>query len=146
MSTPEAYPMPMFPMLAVADIAASTRWYQEALGFQHVFSMPGPGGAIGLVHLRFARYADLLMRAAAPADDKKGCGITLNFAVAENIDALAERAREAGATFIQQPGDRPWNARDFTVADPDGFALTFTMGPLRRDRSFQDVVTSAQKA
>jgi hypothetical protein len=34
---------------------------------------------------------------------------------------------------VAEPGDRPWNARDFTVADPDGFALTFTMGPLKRD-------------
>ena len=145
MSTPEAYPMPMFPMLAVSDVAASSRWYQEALGFQHVFSMPGPGGAIGLVHLRFARYADVLMRAGAPSPDKKGCGIALNFAVTENIDALAERARAAGASFIQEPGDRPWNARDFTVADPDGFALTFTMGPLKRDMRLEDVVANTQK-
>jgi uncharacterized glyoxalase superfamily protein PhnB len=108
--------------------------------------MPGPAGVIGLAHLRFARYADLLMRAAAPAAEKKGCGITLNFAVAENIDALAERARAAGASFIQEPGDRPWNARDFTVADPDGFALTFTMGPLKRDMRLEDVVANAQKA
>jgi len=53
--------------------------------------------------------------------------------VAEGLDALAERARKAGAVFVSEPGDRPWNARDFTIADPDGFALTFTVGPLKRD-------------
>jgi uncharacterized glyoxalase superfamily protein PhnB len=131
---PEFYPMPSFPALAVKDADASSRWYQEALGFQHVFTMPGPGGGTGLVHLRWAKYADLLLRAGPPVAETKGIGITLNYAVTDGgLDALAERARKAGANFIQEPGDRPWNARDFTVADPDGFALTFTMGPLKRD-------------
>ena len=131
---PEFYPMPSFPILAVKDAAASSRWYQDALGFQHIFTMPGPGGAAGLVHLRWAKYADLLLRASAPIAGAKGVGIALNYAVADgSLDALAERARNAKAVFIQEPGDRPWNARDFTIADPDGYALTFTMGPLKRD-------------
>ena len=130
---PEFYPMPSFPALSVKDVDASSRWYQTALGFQHIFTMPGPGGGTGLVHLRWAKYADLLLRASPPIAEKKGIGITLNYSVAEGLDALAERARGAGTIFIQEPGDRPWNARDFTVADPDGFALTFTMGPLKRD-------------
>lgn len=146
MSTPEFYPMPMFPILAVNDAAASARWYQEALGFAHVFTIPGPGGAPLLAHLRFARYADLLLRPGTPTADKKGSGITLNFAVAENLDVLAERAREHGATFLQEPGDRPWNARDFTIADPDGFALTFTHGPLNQNRTMDEIVASAQTA
>ena len=49
----------------------------------------------------------------------------------DGLNALAAKARAAGARFVQEPGDRPWNARDFTVADPDGFALTFTFGPLK---------------
>ena len=124
---PEFYPMPSFPALSVKDADASSRWYRTALGFQHVFTMPG------LVHLRWAKYADLLLRAGAPIAGAKGLGVTLNYAVADGLDALAERARNAGAIFVAEPGDRPWNARDFTVADPDGFALTFTMGPLKRD-------------
>jgi uncharacterized glyoxalase superfamily protein PhnB len=129
---PEFYPMPSFPILAVGDVEASQRWYQDALGFQHVFTMPGPTGAPGLVHLRWAKYADLLLRASPPIGGTKGIGITLNFAVALGaLDTLVERAKKAHATFVKEPGDRPWNARDFTVADPDGFQLTFTMGPLR---------------
>lgn len=144
----EYYPMPSFPMLAVADLAASSRWYQDALGFQHVFTMPGPGGVPGLVHLRWRKYADLLMRSGPPAAGKKGVGIALNFACNEGLDALnalAERARAAGAHFVQEPGDRLWNARDFTVADPDGFALTFTFGPLRQNVSMDDLAKSVRK-
>jgi uncharacterized glyoxalase superfamily protein PhnB len=130
---PEFYPMPSFPALSVKDVDASSRWYQTALGFQHIFTMPGPGGGMGLVHLRWAKYADLLLRASPAIAETKGIGITLNYSVAEGLDALAERARKAGAVFVSEPGDRPWNARDFTIADPDGFALTFTVGPLKRD-------------
>ncbi|MFL5238818.1 MAG: VOC family protein [Rhizomicrobium sp.] len=148
----EYYPMPSFPLLAVADLAASSDWYQEALGFEHVFTMPGPGGAPGLVHLRWRKYADLLMRAEPRATEKtaekKGVGIALNFACNESVEALnalAGRARAAGARFVQEPGDRPWNARDFTVADPDGFALTFSFGPLKRNLSMDDVAKSVRK-
>jgi uncharacterized glyoxalase superfamily protein PhnB len=138
---PEFYPMPSFPALAVKDLDASAGWYQTALGFQHVFTMPG------LVHLRWAKYADLLLRASPqPAAGVKGVGITLNYAVTDGgLDALAERARKAGAVFIQEPGDRPWNARDFTVADPDGFALTFTMGPLKRDLTMDALMAKMPK-
>lgn len=144
----EYYPMPSFPMLAVADLAASSRWYQEALGFEHVFTMPGPGGGPGLVHLRWRKYADVLMRVGQPTQDKKGVGLTLNFACNESLEglnALAGRARAAGAHFLQEPGDRPWNARDFTVADPDGFALTFTFGPLKRNVTMDDLAKSLAK-
>jgi len=138
---PEFYPMPSFPTLAVADVAASSRWYQDVLGFALVFTMPGPGGVPGLAHLRWAKYADVLLRASPPLEGQKGIGIALNYAVGDGaLDALAERARKAGATFIQEPGDRPWNARDFTVADPDGFALTFTFGPLKRDMTMDVLV------
>ena len=139
---PEFYPMPSFPALAVKDLDASARWYQHALGFQHVFTMPG------LVHLRWAKYADLLLRATQqPIAGTKGLGITLNYAVTDgSLDALAERARKAGAIFVQEPGDRPWNARDFTVADPDGFALTFTMGPLKRDLTMDALMAKMPKS
>ena len=140
------YPMPSFPMLTVKDVAASSRWYQETLGFALVFTMPGPGGAPGLAHLRWTRYADLLMRAGLPAAGPNGLGIALNFAVADGqIDALAERARKHGARFVQEPGDRPWNARDFTVSDPDGFALTFTFGPLKRDMTMDELTRKSAK-
>ncbi|MGV8838766.1 MAG: VOC family protein [Bauldia sp.] len=147
----EVYPMPAFAGLEVADTNASRRWYMEALGFADVFTMPnGPTGMPMLVHLRFTKYADILLRPAfAPAAGPKGVGISLTFTVFDGgldaIDALAERARKAGATIVQEPGDRPWNARDFTVADPDGFRLVFTKGPVSTDLTFAEVMDRAGK-
>jgi uncharacterized glyoxalase superfamily protein PhnB len=144
----EYYPMPSFPMLMVADLAGSSRWYQEALGFADVFSMRAPDGTPVLAHLRWRKYADLLLRAGQPTSEKKGVGLTLNFACNESLaalDALAERARTAGARVIQEPGDRPWNVRDFTIADPDGFALTFSFGPLTQNMSMAELSKSIRK-
>lgn len=130
---PEIYPMPSFPTLVVRDIVASARWYQEALGFQHVFTIPGPTGEPLLVHLRWIKYADVLLRkqTGPQVETPKGLGISLSFAVLEGrVDDVAERARSFGAKLETEPKNQPWNARDFSIKDPDGFLLTFTQGPV----------------
>ncbi|MGC8535206.1 MAG: VOC family protein [Rhizomicrobium sp.] len=138
MSMPETYPMPLFVTLEVADMVASLSWY-EAIGFTTVFAMPGPDRAPLFAHMRWIRYADVLLRQASASQGTKGLGIALNFMVEHDIDALAVRAKNVGAIFFNDIGDRPWNARDFTLLDPDGFALTFTFGPLKR-REFDAVM------
>lgn len=146
--SPEIYPMPSFPTLEVQDLVASTQWYQEALGFQVIFIMPGPGAEPVLSHLRWAKYADLLLRPQSRKVQSaaKGVGITLSFAItAGSADELAKRARAYGARIVVEPQDQPWNARDFTVADPDGFRLVFTQGPLR-EASMEQIVANVQQS
>ena len=144
----EFYPMPAFVMLEVGDTAATQKFWEQALGFRTVFAMPGPDGRPVLAHLRRARYADVLVRrAAAGGDGPKGQGVRLNYAVPlEEIDTLFQVAVGAGAQVVQAVSDRPWNARDFTVADPDGFHVTFTAGPLKAHRSFEEVMNAAKGA
>lgn len=140
---PDIYPMPSFATLSVRHLAASAKWYRDVLGFQHVFTIPGPEGALALVHLRWARYADLLLRqepAAPPA--VKGVGVTLTFNLIEGgtVDTLAGRARAHGVPLLSEPANRPWNVRDFSVADPDGFVLVFSQGPVDPDAGMDDIV------
>jgi predicted lactoylglutathione lyase len=137
MSLPEIYPMPLFVTLTVGDLVASQRWY-EAIGFKTVFAMNASDGTGVFAHLRWIRYADLLLRRGTGTKAPKGLGVALNFRVDHDIDALARHAKAAGANVVEDVGDRPWNARDFTLRDPDGFTLTFTYGPLH-ERDF-DVV------
>lgn len=122
----DIYPMPSFPTLSVSDLERSWRWYQSALGFADVFTMRSPDGRPVIAHLRWCLFGDvLLMPDRAPIETPRGRGITLNFS-AEDVDPIAERAREAEATIIEGPVDRPWNTRDVTVLDPDGYRLNFT--------------------
>jgi L-amino acid N-acyltransferase YncA/uncharacterized glyoxalase superfamily protein PhnB len=148
---PDIYRMPSFPMLAVTDLARSALWYQDVLGFQDVFTFRMGDGRPVLAHLRWRRYADvLLVPEREQARGRKGQGVTLFFAMTEDqpfVDRLAEHARSKGATIAQGPADTPWNSRDATIVDPDGYHLTFTGAqrgpdgrPTRGRGSFRELV------
>ena len=147
--TEEIYPMPFFVNLIVTDLDVSSKFYQEVLGFRHVFAMPGPGGKTMLVHLRWSKYADLLL--SAPRDGKaipepRGAGVALSFQMLErfdgSVDTLAEQAKVGGANITSGPLDRPWNVRELTILDPDGYQLVFT-APLNTNLGFEEVLKRA---
>src|SRR5512141_1469496 len=140
--TEEIYPMPFFVNLTVRDLEASTKFYQETLGFKHIFTMPGPGGKAALVHLRWSKYADLLIslpRDGKAVPDPRGAGVSLSFQMLErfegSVDALAEQAKAKGANIVSGPLDQPWNVRELTVLDPDGYTWVFT-APLNTNLGF----------
>ena len=90
--------------------------------------------------------ADLLLRKAmGPPDERpQGLGVSLSFAVFEGrVDDVAERARRFGARLETEPRNQPWNARDFSIRDPDGFLLTFTQGPVEQGLSMDHIVRRA---
>lgn len=149
--TEEIYPMPSFPLLIVQDLDASSGWYQEVLGFKHIFTMPGPGGQPALVHLRWVKYADLLI--ARPRDGRdlmgpRGVGVSLNFSMFDrfdgDIDAFASQAQEKGANLVG-PINQPWNVREVTVTDPDGYKLVFAV-PLNTNLGFDTVIKQASQS
>ncbi len=121
------YPMPAFVKLIVSDLERSMDWYERILGFRRVYLMPGPNGDPILAHLRFARYADLLLTPSA-APSEAGAGVTLCYTMPEQrtVDDLAEQLRQHGHTPEEGPIDRPWNVRELIVCDPDGYRLSFT--------------------
>ena len=144
----EIYPMPSFPTLIASDVDASSRFYQNVLGFKHIFTMPGPDGQPSLIHLRWTKYADLLItrsRNGKELPEPRGVGISLNFNMFEHfngdMDAFAKHARENGAN-VTGPVDQPWNVREVTIVDPDGYKLIF-MVPINVNLSFDEVVGRA---
>lgn len=145
----EVYPMPFFVNLIVSDLEASSKFYQETLGFKHIFTMPGPGGKPMLVHLRWTKYADLLLsspRDGKPVPEPRGAGVALSFQMLErfdgSVDVFAEQANARGANVISGPLDQPWNVRELTIIDPDGYKLVFT-APLNTKLEFDEVVRRA---
>lgn len=144
----EIYPMPSFPILNVTDLAASARWYQEALGFRHIFTMSGPEGIPLLVHLRWVKYADVLLGARPVAPGPRGLGVAFSFSAylaGRPVDEIAERAEAAGSKILASPAATPWNTRECTISDPDGYRLTFTE-PINTVRSFDEVIREAAQA
>ena len=123
----EIYPMPMFPTLSVTDAGASVAWYSDVLGFRTVFVLPGVDGDPVLAHLRWRKYADvLLVPDGAHSSERKGAGVSLSFLVGDlSVDALAERLMGLGMELDEGPVTRPWNTREILVVDPDGYRLVF---------------------
>ncbi len=142
----EYYPMPSFPTLAAGNLLTASRWYQEVLGFQLVFEMPGPDGNPVLIHLRWAKYADvLLVSDTCQTSAAKGVGVTLTFAMAQDaVDNFAAEIGSKGASIMSGPVDRPWNAREVTLHDPDGYRLTFTQ-PIDKQMSMEEVVENVKQ-
>jgi uncharacterized glyoxalase superfamily protein PhnB len=59
-----------------------------------------------------------------------------------SVDALAEHAKARGANIAAGPLDQPWNVRELTILDPDGYQLVFT-APLNTNLGFDEVVKRA---
>lgn len=121
----EFYLMPLFVRLSVRDVAASANWYAETLGFKSVFSAADTGSGQRMNHLRLGRYQDLVLVPASGSDDgPRGHGVAVYLTLREGIESIAQRAASAGLQ-VKGPADTPWNTREFTVRDPDGYILVF---------------------
>jgi catechol 2,3-dioxygenase-like lactoylglutathione lyase family enzyme len=141
----EYYPMPAFPTLSTSDLEMSKRFYVEGLGFSHVFSIPGPDGQPIVEHIRFVKYGDVLLERESPDSDcgtaSRGRGVRITFSAAlahRTCQEIAERARGYGAQ-VEGPVERPWNVREVTVSDPDGYLLVFTE-PLDTTKPMDEVL------
>ena len=109
--------------LTVDDLPRSVAWYREVLGFA-VDREHAREGRLIAVSLSAGTVQLLLTQdnGAQGSDRVKGAGFSLQFTTNQDVDALAEAARNAGATFDTEPTDQ-FGARVFRLRDPDGFRL-----------------------
>ena len=138
------YPMPMFITLEAADVSSSAEWYRQALGFWIVYS--GPPGAPALIHLRRDRYQDILL---VPSQEtsafQPGKGIIIQMQAGSiGVEEIARQAKVAGTVHVEGPVERPWNVRDVTIRDLDGYRLRFSE-PINTTKSFKDVMKQQEE-
>lgn len=112
--------------LTVGDVRRSVDWYRDVLGFS-IDQEHERDGKLIAVSLRAGTVRILLTQedGARGADRIKGLGFSLQFTTAQDIDALAAHARNAGASLDTEPMDA-WGVRVFRLRDPDGFRLVFS--------------------
>jgi catechol 2,3-dioxygenase-like lactoylglutathione lyase family enzyme len=141
------YAMPAFLRLSASDPVRTVDFFTRVLDFDVMFRGPEVGGVPVLVHLRRAKYQDVLVMplrgAAAPGNT---AALSLSVADADALDALAARVRAAAPDANDGPADTPWNAREATVRDPDGnrFVLT-TRAREPRTGTVDEVVRGAAR-
>ncbi|MEM7417462.1 MAG: VOC family protein [Gemmatimonadota bacterium] len=108
-------------VLAVRDVATSTRYYTDVLGFG-VDPIQAPGWSF------LSRDGVHLMLGECP--DEVDASATGNHSwflhvMVASVDALHEELRTAGAKIVVHLGDRAHGHREFVLETPDGHRILF---------------------
>src|SRR5919106_3792257 len=109
-------------VLAVRDLAASTRFYIDVLGFTRDFG----DGTDGWSFLSRDNFKVMLGECPneKPASEL-GDHSYVAYLIVEDIDALHAELVARGAPTISPPIDEPWGLREFGIRTPDGHRIRF---------------------
>lgn len=118
--------MPIFCTLTVKSIEKSIDWY-KSLGFRSIFSIQDPAtDKVTFAHLRREKYQDILLVKGIGDATANAGGMAITMQAWGDIDQLTENAKNLGARVIVEPYDTPWNTREVTFEDCDGYRITFS--------------------
>ncbi len=116
------------PCISVKDPAASIKFYTKAFGFTCREQIPGPDGKLMHVELTYKDQVIMLGPDSPECPQyvagTRGLGVTL-YLYHENVDALAKKAKAAGAQVKQEPTNQFWGDRTVWLTDPDGYNWMF---------------------
>ena len=109
------------PEIPVSNVDKSAEYYVDVLGFSCDWG--NDGGGIGGISQGDCRM--FLTNAWFRGLDgpKAPVIVWLNLSSKQEVDDLFERWKTSGATIVEAAVDKPWNLREFTVADLDGNRL-----------------------
>ncbi len=107
------------PIFTVGDLAASTRYYQDALGFKLDWDHGDPP-SFGSVS-----RGDGVLFLCQQCQGHAGAWAMM---FARDVDALHQEFVKRGARIRMPPTDMPWGLREMHVSDPDGNVLRFGAG------------------
>lgn len=116
------------PILAVKDVDTSLAFYTDKLGFEKIYEMEGPSGKNTFAFVSMGEQAQIGLD-AKPAPAPVGSGVVFMIYPPEevNLDQLYADVQSRGVAIEQPLRDEYWGDRTFSVKDPDGYYLTFTV-------------------
>ena len=114
-----------FPIISVRDLGAVRAFYEQ-LGFVQTYQFP-PDGEPGFVTMERGGSSIGIGAGGATDDDRFALWVYV-----DDVDALLERLRGAGAPVVAEPEDQPWGERVAQLRDPNG-TLVY-LGTARGDR------------
>lgn len=123
-----------FITLAVADVAASRKFYVDGLGWKPVFEVPNQ-----ISFIRISPSLLLSLWSASAFEEEvgplnKGTGrapftLAYNVAEADQVDSVMATAVSAGATVLHPASKREWGGYSGYFTDPDGNAWEVAHNP-----------------
>jgi uncharacterized glyoxalase superfamily protein PhnB len=116
------------PLMAVRDMKQTIDFYRNSLGFKVGMMFPDANKP---------EYADLskddMVLMIIPVEsmgighrEKLGTGINLYLQIDDDIDEYYHELKNKKVKVVTEVKDEPWGSRDFTVADINGYLLTFS--------------------
>jgi len=112
------------PILEVVDLDKTIAFY-EKFGFKTDMKMPGPGGKT--VHAAMMYNGSCLMLETADETTVRPvCGGVVFYIDVPNVEDTFKQASKLGVKVVQPLADKFWGRRDFTIADLDGYKITFS--------------------
>jgi uncharacterized glyoxalase superfamily protein PhnB len=109
----------------VNDLQRSIQYYTDAFGFE-IKDRYESDGQLRYVEMRAGSCSLGLGQDdfAKGRNRVKGVGLRFFINTAQDLHALAARARAAGAILDADPAPLPWGPLAFSFTDPDGFNFT----------------------
>lgn len=121
-TVPEIYEV--YPYLHVRGGAAAIDFYKHVFGAQELTRLAYPDGRIAHAELKLGAVTVLLADEHPEYGVRSplafgGTGSSIHLHV-DNVDRLARRAIEAGATMVREPADEGHGERQCRIRDPFG--------------------------
>lgn len=120
-----------YPVLQYRDAPAAMAWLEKAFGFRTIACHKNPDGSIAHAEMRFGNGMVMLGSVqdegpfAFRTPREAGVITQSSYVAADDVDALYDRARAAGAEVVMGIRDTDYGSRDFSVRDPEGHLWSF---------------------
>jgi PhnB protein len=121
-------PPTITPYLLYEDVAGALDFLTRAFGFEETLRYTGPEGYVNHAEMRIA---DGVILMGDPGGDYRNPahlgGRTQMVCVnVDDVDAVFEQARAAGAEITEEPADQEYGERRFMARDPEGHAWSIS--------------------
>jgi uncharacterized glyoxalase superfamily protein PhnB len=116
----------IWPSFRYRDARAAIRFLRDAFGFEEVAVYAGETEEqVAHAELRWAAGGGIMLGSAGNDGAGPPAGTGSVYVVAEDVDALHDRAQGAGAEIIRPLRDEEYGNRTFTARDPEGVIWSF---------------------
>ena len=144
---PEGYHT-ITPSLFVDDAAEAIEFYKQAFGATERMRMPRPDGKIAHAEIQIGdsvlMLSDPMPQSGMKTPKELGGSPVGIFLYVEDVDAVVERAIEAGATLTMEVDDMFWGDRFGTVSDP--FGHSWQIATHKEDLSPEEIAERGKEA
>jgi catechol 2,3-dioxygenase-like lactoylglutathione lyase family enzyme len=129
-----------FVTFAVRDLDATRAFYIDGLGWEAAMDVPGE-----VLMIKVGELVVLSLWAEAEFEAEVGairrgpglapCSLAHNVPTREEVDAVLETARRAGADPVSEGVEREWGGYTGYFGDPDGFRweIAWNPGPIGQE-------------